>query len=221
MGSLYWPQSPKAGVVIAHGLDSSRQSSKLNNLAQSLARAGLAALLFDHTGCGDSPGDLRQTTLSSRRDDFLAAAAELQSRIEHKPLMYAGSSMGGVAALLAAYIKPPTALTAWVAPIDLDDSWARLMAGPWPPDMPGMIADRARHNMHDVLKSLSRCLFIYAEKDDVVPPEPNARLAYDLTGEPKELWVVPGADHVFSDPEDRARVIERTINWLAGFAPQS
>ncbi len=216
-GRLYIPQKPSAGVVIAHGLDSSMQSSKLNSLAKGLMDTGLAALLFDHAGCGDSPGSQRDTTLSTRRDEFLHAAAELQRRLGHKPIMYAGSSMGGAAALLAAHEKAPAALAAWVAPIDLDDCWTRITNGPLPPDMPGMAADRSRHDMKKVLASISRVLFIYAENDDVVPPEPNAQLAYDLTQEPKELWVAPGADHVFSDPATRAEVIERTVKWFNGF----
>ena len=140
-GRLYAPVHPRAGVVIAHGLDSSMQSSKLNALAGELMKAGLAALLFDHTGCGDSPGELRRTTLSTRRDDFLAAAAELKRLAPDAPSMYCGSSMGGAAALLAAHASPPEALAVWVAPIDLDDCWHRILDGPWPPDMPDMLED--------------------------------------------------------------------------------
>ena len=78
---------------------------------------------------------------------------------------------------------------------------------------------RKKHDMRQVLKNLRNALFIYAEKDNVVPPAKNAQTAYDLAKEPKELWVVPGADHVFSDPADRARVIQRTVGWLSGAAP--
>ena len=53
-------------------------------------------------GCGDTPGDVLETTLTSRRDELLAAAAWLGSRWPGAPLVYLGSSLGGTAALLAA-----------------------------------------------------------------------------------------------------------------------
>ena len=131
--------------------------------------------------------------------------------------MYAGSSMGGAEALLAAVQKEPAALAVWVAPIDMDDSWRRLMEGPWPPDLPDMEADRKNYDMKALLPSISRVLFIYAEGDDVVPPSHNANIAYELAREPKELWVVPGADHRFSDPADQEKVIKRSIDWFRRF----
>jgi alpha/beta superfamily hydrolase len=217
----YWlAKKEKAKAVIAHGLDSSMQSSKLTTLAHELCMSGFSAVQFDHMGCGESPGDLRQTTLSTRRDDFLTVAAWLEGQGAKAPLMYIGSSMGGVAALLAAGVKPPAALVAWVAPVDLADSWQRLLCGPYPPDMPLLEADRPGHDLDAILAGLRRVMLIYAEHDDVVPPKQNAKRAYDLLKEPKELWVVSGADHVFSRPEHRKQVIERSIAWLRRFVDQ-
>ena len=84
-GRLYWPPKPRAGVVIAHGLDSSMQSSKLNQLGQGLKEAGMAALLFDHTGCGDSPGSHKETTLTTRRDDFFVRSRSFGAKTAPRP----------------------------------------------------------------------------------------------------------------------------------------
>jgi alpha-beta hydrolase superfamily lysophospholipase len=219
LAARLWPASQaRAGVVIAHGLDSSMQSEKLTSLAQGVCEAGMTALQFDHMGSGASPGEVRQTTLSTRRDDFLAAVNWLEQSQPGLPLMYIGSSMGGAAALLAAAVKMPAAMVVWVAPLDLDDAWQRLLKGPYPPDMPQMAPDRPKHNMPGILSRISHTLFIFAQNDDVVLAERNARLASDFALDPKQVLIVPGADHVFSGAQDRKQLISQSIDWLNRFA---
>ena len=51
------------------------------------------------------------------------------------------------------------------------------------------------------LKQVARChlpmFFIHGDKDDYVPTRMVYKL-YEAKPEPKELWIVPGADHAHS-----------------------
>lgn len=220
-GRLHRPSTTaRAGVVLAHGLYSSMQSQKLTRLAQALARAGYLALLFDALGCGDSPGDVRHTTLTSRRDQFLAAARFLEREAPDLPLAFLGSSLGGTAALLAGQVRPPACTVFWSTPVDLTALMERLSRQPAPPDLPDMVDDIARHDLGAALASTRGLLVVHGQADEVVPVQ-QASLAHELAGQPKELMLLPGADHRLTRLADQDQALDRTLAWLerhaAGF----
>jgi alpha-beta hydrolase superfamily lysophospholipase len=215
--SLHRPEKqPIAAAVIAHGLFSSMDSPKLTRLAQSLAGAGFLALQFDHSGCGQSPGDISQTSLTTRRDEFLSAAAFLAQTAPGLPLCYLGSSMGGSAAMLAADIQAPACLAVWSAPCDFEELYIRQRSQPDRPHLPALERDITRHDFTAILARTSRILFVHGEKDETVPMS-QARQGHRLAREPKELLILPGADHRLSLEEDQARARERTLAWLQKF----
>ncbi|MCA1988942.1 MAG: alpha/beta hydrolase [Desulfarculus sp.] len=210
-------RAPRGTAVVAHGLYSSMQSAKLTRLCQALAGAGWLALQYDARGCGQSPGEVRLTTLSGRREEFLAAVAWLGDQAPGLSRAYLGSSMGGTAALLAADLEPPQALVCWSTPIDLVELMQGLARRPQPPDLPEMARDMARHDLEAVLARVSRVLFVHGEGDEVVPVG-QARRAFALAGEPKDLLLLPGADHRLTRPADQDQAIARTLAWLAAHA---
>ncbi|MBI4800132.1 MAG: alpha/beta hydrolase [Desulfarculus sp.] len=213
-GRLYQPPAaPKASAVIAHGLYSSMQSQKLSRLAHALADAGYLALMFDALGCGDSPGDVRQTTLTSRRDQFLAAARFLELEAPGLPLAFMGSSLGGTAALLAGQVRPPICTVCWSTPVDLTALMRRLHRQPSPPDLPLMVEDIPRHDLGAALAHTRGLLVVHGQEDEVVPVE-QARLAFDLAAPPKDLLLLPGADHRLSRLADQDQATARTLAWL-------
>jgi uncharacterized protein len=217
-GRLFRPAlAPKAGVVMAHGLYSSMQSEKLGRLARALAQAGYLCLMFDALGCGDSPGDVRHTTLTSRRDQFLSAVARLERQAPGLPLAYLGSSLGGTAALLAGRERMPMCLLCWSTPVDLRALMRRLRAQPQPPDLPEMIEDIPRHDLPAVLAASPRLLVVHGQEDEVVPVG-QAHTAHQLAAEPKDMLILPGADHRLSRPEDQNQAMARSLAWLERFA---
>lgn len=210
-------RAPRGAAVVAHGLYSSMQSAKLTRLCQALAREGWLALQYDAMGCGLTPGEVRLTTLSGRRDELLAAAAWLARQAPGLPLVYLGSSLGGTAALLAADLEPPQALVCWSTPIDMAELMLGLARRPEPPDLPEMLRDMPRHDLEAVLARASRALFVHGEADEVVPVS-QAHRAYALAGEPKDLLLLPGADHRLTREADQARAMARTLAWLEAHA---
>ena len=214
---LHRPLNPSvAGAVIAHGLFSSMESQKLTRLAGFLADAGFAVLQFDHTGCGQSPGDISQTSLTTRRDEYLSAAKYMAMTYPELPLMYLGSSMGGSAAVLAADIKAPACLAVWSTPCDFEELYIRLRSQPDRPNLPALERDILRHDFISILARTSRILFVHGGQDQTVP-QTQAREGHRLAREPKDLLILEGADHRLSRDEDQAKAMTATLAWLQRF----
>jgi alpha-beta hydrolase superfamily lysophospholipase len=90
-------------VAMAHGLTGTRRDG-LGPFAERFAAAGIAALVFDHRGFGDSEGEPDLFEPGRQLEDWRAAIGFARSLPEIDPERVAtfGSSMGGGNALAAA-----------------------------------------------------------------------------------------------------------------------
>jgi alpha-beta hydrolase superfamily lysophospholipase len=90
-------------VVMAHGLSGTRRDS-LGPFAERFAAAGVAALLFDHRGFGDSGGEPDLFHPRRQLEDWRAAIRLSRSLpgVDPERIATFGSSMGGGNALAAA-----------------------------------------------------------------------------------------------------------------------
>jgi uncharacterized protein len=103
---LYRPAGPEPAapvVVMAHGLSGTRRDG-LGPFAARFAEAGLAALVFDHRGFGDSGGEADVFEPARQLEDWRAAIAFARSLpgVDPERVATFGSSMGGGNALAAA-----------------------------------------------------------------------------------------------------------------------
>ncbi len=104
-----WHYPPTGGdvtapvLVMAHGLSGTRRDS-LGPFAERFAAAGIAALLFDHRGFGDSGGERDRFEPRLQLEDWRAAIARARALpgVDPGRLATFGSSMGGGNALAAA-----------------------------------------------------------------------------------------------------------------------
>ena len=111
-------QLPSAPVVVmAHGLSGTRRD-RLGPFAERFAAAGVAALLFDHRGFGDSGGEPDLFHPARQLDDWRAPFGELRTYagVDHFDI-YDGPAHAAVIAaeveflrrqLLRAAITPPS-----------------------------------------------------------------------------------------------------------------
>lgn len=97
-------------IVMAHGLSGTRRD-RLGPFAERFAAAGVAALLFDHRGFGDSAGEPDLFHPGRQLDDWRSAIACARSLpgIDPERIATFGSSMGGGNALAAAADDPRVA----------------------------------------------------------------------------------------------------------------
>lgn len=101
---------PQPIVVLAHGLSGTRRD-RLGAFAERFAAAGIAALVFDHRGFGDSAGEPDLFRPARQLEDWRAAIAFARSLhgIDGDRVATFGSSMGGGNALAAAAEDPRVA----------------------------------------------------------------------------------------------------------------
>ena len=109
-GSLYLPDSaaPHPAVVFLHGSGPEVRWGTARYYADRLARAGVAALIFDKRGTGESTGDWRTATFEDLAGDAIAIIRTLQRRADINPgrIGLYGHSQGGLIAPLAASMAP-------------------------------------------------------------------------------------------------------------------
>jgi dienelactone hydrolase len=225
--NLYLPQGGSEwarGIIVCHGFGSRKENYA--DTGERAAAAGLAALVMDLRGHGESEGEVDANIFN----DVAAALLYLQSRPEVNPtaISIRGASMGGwLAVHTAAYLPDLTSVIAVCPASDLQMSVLmeevsmvqRGHASPVVPEPPPRVNVNStatllyRLDISKVVKRISPrpLLLIHCEGDEVVPAHSSEQL-YNEALEPKTLWLLPGGDHHFAqhDPEIDARIFD----WL-------
>lgn len=207
-------EAPRAGVVILHGAGSCKESHY--DYARALNAAGIAAIVFDQRGHGDSDGPMDGRAL----DDVSTIAGVLRSGCDapELPLALRGSSMGGYLALLAAPTIDALAVVA-ICPASAEGLRRGLRAGTlrFDADIPGLDTVLSAHDLHEAVSALAQpVLLLHASGDEQVPVEHSRELATRLRSPVSRLIVLPGGHHrsIQHDAELQAvtvRFIEHAI----------
>lgn len=195
-------------IIICHGVGANK--SDFTELAVSLAKRGYIVLLFDFRAHGESEGS--RTSLGYHEQaDIMAALDFLKTRqeIDVKRLGIYGFSMGGSAAILtAAKTKAFRAVVVDSAFTSLRDQARDAITGFYHlPSFPFLPLTIMGYQLYfqtsvDNLSPVSviakvaptPVLIIAGEGDTLIPAE-NGRKLFSAAKEPKELWIIPNADH--------------------------
>ena len=208
------PPGPAPCVVACHGMGASKASDTYLLLGRDFPEAGLALARFDFRGSGESGGLYRDATIASR-------IADLEAVLEHLALDPAldgrfgllGSSLGGFVSLwVASRHRRVMPVVTWNAPANL----ASLAASPCADvTSPGAaLVSEVRAGRHvDAPAGASHVLVMQGQADDVVPPG-HAEILFERAREPRELYLLPGADHRLSDPLHRLEAVKRSRDWF-------
>jgi fermentation-respiration switch protein FrsA (DUF1100 family) len=204
-----WHVQKPSAIIICHGVGANR--SDFTGLAASLSQRGDFVLLFDFRAHGESGG--RRTSLGyHEQKDIEAAIAFLKTRrdaIDPRRIGIYGFSMGGSAAILAA------AKTGAIAAVVADSAFTSLrdqardaITGFYHlPSFPFLHLTVLGYELYfqtriDAISPISviaaiapRPVLIIAGEGDKLIPADNGRKLFAAAGEPKELWIIPGADH--------------------------
>ena len=201
-------------VVLSHGLVSSKESSKWVYLAELLLARGMASCRFDYHGCGESGGDISETSLTIRVRDLESILDHLFSRpaVDNTKMGILGSSFGGATALVEAAKNPGIRCVAlWATPYMLDakkDESIDSIAF-----RPLIYEDFSTYDLLAEARKVSRGLVIHGEQDEVVPAL-EGRAIYEHLAMPKKFELITGADHTFTEPAHRERAAELSLAWL-------
>lgn len=214
-------------IVGCHGLFSTKDSEKWLALGQKFAGAGYGLLRLDFRGCGESEGLIEDCTLSGRLNDLEAALTYIKEHPAFTPPMgLVGSSLGGIlAAIKAAGNREVGALAVMATPVRVEAS----------PEVQSSLREKGYYQYdpefrlkkdfweHAEQYHLSNwavniacpTLIIHGDEDEQVPLE-NARILFESLISEKQLEIIAGGDHRFSDPVHRERVIDLIVNWVMG-----
>jgi dipeptidyl aminopeptidase/acylaminoacyl peptidase len=195
-------------IIICHGVGANK--SDFSELAVHLSRRGYTVLLFDFRAHGESGG--RRTSLGyHEQEDIFAALDYLKTRDEVDPRRIGiyGFSLGGSSAILAAAkLDGFRAVVADSAFTSLRDQTKTAVTDfyhlPPFPFLPLVVfayevyfqtrVDAVSPVESIAMLSPTPVFIILGDGDRLIPPE-NGRRLFAAAHEPKEIWIIPGADH--------------------------
>ena len=232
-GLLYSPsleaQARQPIVVVCHGFTGTKEGrGRAVAMAEALAQeTGWASLLFDFAGNGESEGEFSDLTLSGQVAD-LTAAVDQAVELGYGPVITLGRSFGGTTVLCQAPNDPRVqAVCTWSAVAFPQRSFPRARARPGPGELltwdsilgvrvylkEEFFADLAGYNVLDCARRLSPrpLLLCHGDRDEVVPVG-DVYALWEAAREPKQLLVVPGADHSYT--QHYRLVWETFFQWI-------
>jgi alpha-beta hydrolase superfamily lysophospholipase len=174
-------------VIFVHGLGSSKESPRNAVIAERLLDSGIAAVLFDLSGHGESSLDPRERENAYVEDlDAVFHWAARREDLDGSRLGIAGSSLGGVVALHATthQLVHPAALVLRAPPVE----------------------------GHEFVRLSVPTLVLIGSSDPLLSRvRPATQLSEDVF-----LRVVPGAGHLFEEPGTLEMATYETVQWFNG-----
>jgi pimeloyl-ACP methyl ester carboxylesterase len=216
-------------MIFLPGYMSDMAGSKASALFEWAQETGRSCLLVDYSGCGESPGEFSDGTLSRWREEIVHL---IQARLPG-PVVLVGSSMGGWLMLLAAQRlgAKVAALVGIAAAPDFTD-WgyddaqkaqlaigeALYLANPYGPEPtpvhPAFWADGERLRvLNGEIPFDGPVRLLHGQEDRDVPPEISLRLAATLRSQDVQVTFIKGGDHRLSREQDIALLL-RTVATL-------
>lgn len=176
-------------------------------LADALARAEAAVLLFDYRGFGGNPGSPSESGL--RLDARAARDYVLARGVDPSRLVYFGESLGSAVATELAVEHPPAALVLR-SPFTSFTDMGRV-------HYPGLPVDWLLRDRYATIQRIARVkapvLVIAGDQDRVVPIDQSRRL-YEAARDPKSMLIITGADHNDASLVEGQKMIDGVVQFL-------
>jgi dipeptidyl aminopeptidase/acylaminoacyl peptidase len=204
-------------VILSHGLVSSKESSKYALISDVFAGAGIATCRFDYHGCGESGGDITETTLTIRLEnlDAITEYAMNHPSVDLENIGILGSSFGGTTCVLkSAKDKRIKCISPWATPYRLDNDSDGNISGILFKET--IYTDFSHHDVLSEARKVSNALVIHGEIDEVVPCD-EGKTIYKNMQKPKRCFIIKGGDHVFSEPSHRDKAINKALQWFQSY----
>ena len=217
-------------IVFLPGYMSDMTGSKATALFAMARASGLPCLLFDYSGCGESPGYFGDGTLTRWTQEVLAVVAALEN---DEKVVLVGSSMGGWVMLLAGValgdrlagmvgIAPAPDFTDWgIAQMDkalLADGEVLYEDNPYGPEPtpthPGFWADgQANLQLEGPIAIDAPVRLLHGQRDSEVPFDISLKLAERLRSADVQVTLIKDGDHRLSRDAD-IQLLLRTVAEL-------
>jgi len=221
----YLPGSRDAAVVVSGGHRG--RAGDVLGISAALQRAGFHVVAYGWRGTPGSDPAAHTLGVFERRD-LQGAIDAVEARLGDVPVGLLGYSLGGAVSLVVAADDPRVravcADSAFSDPAGvLADGVERVLRIPGAvltAPVGAIVALRTGARLADFspLKAVARIaprplLLVHGAGDRAVPPR-HARDLYNAAGDPRELWMVPGAVHVGAYFADRERYVDRVVGFF-------
>ncbi|MCO5211312.1 MAG: alpha/beta hydrolase [Caldilinea sp.] len=229
-------------VLMLHGFGSSRDEvgAMYARLAEALAARGVGSLRIDFQGFGKSDGDTGSTTVTGQVADAEVAYQYLAGLdwVDPERIGVIGFSLGGGVSTIAAAQHPEwfKSMVTWSSVGDMvpdfidslsqeafDTAAAKGVVGldlGWRTIVlkQGFFESLGQYDLAQLITDYPGAyLAVAGDQDFSAAYAPG--FVESAQADPKELWIVPGGDHIYgvlSDDQSMAdSVIERTAQWFA------
>lgn len=225
LGTLFLApnDTPKPTALILHGIPG---IEKNYDLALTLRSKGWNSLVFHYRGCWGSTGNYILKTIPEdviNAIDYLCSGKHAQ--VDSDRLILIGHSLGGWASVLSAVrdSRPKAVITSGAVTdpkkLNLSEEIAKEEFTPWLNGMTPKEFEIQWNNLGSVYcpvevvsKISPRPVFIIHGEEDMLVPVEQGKMLFERASEPKELILIPGANHGFS--WHREEMIEKILNWL-------
>ena len=201
-------------IILSHGLISSKESSKYLALSENLVQEGMATCRFDYHGCGESEGNIEDTTLTIRIGnlDSIVEYVLKHHLINPEKVGILGSSFGGSTCIVtSAKDKRIKCISLWATPYKLEKKGDGRISDIEFKET--IFNDFSKYDLLSEARKLSCALVVNGEADEVVSLH-EGKAIYKNIKKPKKLSIIKGGDHIFSVTSHREKAIELAINWF-------
>ena len=214
---LYFPAVGTAQGTVVHFHGNFGNVSNHFPLALFLARHGFNVLAFDYEGYGASEG---RPSPKNLLQDGIASVRYAALRGKTEKIGVFGQSLGGFTAIQVAAQEPLVKAAVIEAAFARQRSMARAVLKrslwTWPlyPIAPLFLTAR-----YDALTAVAKIVprpifFVHGDKDTIVPVQMSREL-YAAAQDPKELWIVPGANHLECQKRAPQEYVARITQFFA------
>ena len=231
-GMLHFTNKKKRPlIIICHGFTGSKEGQyyMFTQTSRELCRNGYNVLRFDFRGSGDSEGRFEDQTFSNMSKDMKAAMSFVKKfrEIDYNKVGLIGHSKGGGVALGFANNNPKIkSIVLWSTVADYKLLWKgyekefknmlkRGYSFYYGFKVPKKLyLENLRFDPLKIIKTIKvPILLIHGTKDIDVPLIHSKLLLRESRG-PNSLIAIKNADHLFTEPKDREKVIKETIKWF-------
>lgn len=213
-GVLHRSAAGAPAIVCCHGLFSSKHSDKFLQIAEAFSQDGFTVVRFDFGGCGESTGDIADTTVTSRLQDLGAVMTYMAEKCSLRgPCGILGSSFGGYVGLLHAAKNPVAALSVWSTPCDLLAISSNIPRADLQKLKQDFFADARGYDLLSAVAGMKSVQVLHGTADEIVPAEHADRI-YRALHSPRDLFMLQGADHSVTQPATRQQAITASLAWF-------
>jgi len=233
-GVFHKVNDKKAVVIICHGWPGSKDRKLIKSISEKLEENNINSFRFDFSGHGESEGKFEDATVSKEKDDLNSIIKHFKEK-DYKISLIGHSTGSLIIVIYASENKNSNFLISISSQSETKNSlnnydkeqqekiknnefvyYNEKRYGTKFKVFPKFFEDISTYNALELVKKIT-CpkLFIHGSEDKSLNPK-ESQDYYENAEEPKEIKIIEGADHNFTDEKHLNEMIDYCVNWIKG-----